>query len=189
MTFHNFIPIIIMSVRSTNEALLKEVTRQGRPQTRLSYAVVGGARVEYPVWDDCLLCTKGYYEENHLRIHYKRMHGLDFGGAPLPRTDLELTSFTPFDGKIKNLHCTLCGLECGDEDDLTDHKAEVHVPNSFKGHKCPMCGKRFTMSRNLSKHLGDCQEKENKEPEQQDDDDDEVEKSPPKKKAKRSLIY
>lgn len=81
------------AVTCTAETLHADFKNPNRPITRLRNAVMGVTLINPFLWDDCLLCKKGYYCEKDLRDHYQKDHQLDFSSAPVPRTHVQLQEF------------------------------------------------------------------------------------------------
>ncbi len=144
------------------DAFFAETHRGKKPLTRWRRHITGVPLINPFRYDDCLLCTKGFYSDRDLRQHYAKRHALAVPEpTPLPSDLEQLRDCQFYNEDIKSTRCGVCGRkDFADVEELRLHKTE-HVPTNFRRHCCQDCGERFLLAEQLKEHERTCECREN----------------------------
>lgn len=106
----------------------------------------------------CSVCHKSYSTPQNLKSHFARVHMQEkkyicsqCGRSFFEKTELDihLSSHNP---KDQNVECGICKLMFKNSKTLYYHKKRSHDPNN-KIHICYQCGKSYTDSHHLNRHI------------------------------------
>jgi Pyruvate/2-oxoacid:ferredoxin oxidoreductase delta subunit len=123
------------------------------PMTRNQKKTLGGKLINPFQYYDCLMCSKGFYRDEDLRVHYFKKHDLDFGQATLPNDELQIQCHQV--DRQSSTKCYLCQTNCSDVEALRVHKS-LHVDSKYCKYKCSHCTQGFVLRSELTNHSMIC---------------------------------